>query len=333
MKLRKDSIKNILIIRRNNIGDMICAIPMFRTLRKAFSDARITVLAEESNAGIIEGASFIDETIVFKKSQGLFGNKYLGYHKLLKQTGISFDLVITAKAGFSSMLALISLISGARLRMGCVPDTWHPLKYCYNLPVKGCSRWRSLHQVDGLMEFIKTLGIETIVNDMSIDITPDSKDRAGIFLNKHGLRNNTVVFNISNNKPENTWPVEKFKETAGLISRDHDAAFIISSSPGDREKAVELSKGVANAYYYETRTVMDFAALVADSDLLICGEGGAMHVGSGVKTPTISLWGKLRPVKWTPYGEKQIVLKKSEHVDSISADDVLKAVNDNKLLK
>ena len=67
MKLRKDSIKNILIIRRNNIGDMICAIPMFRTLRKAFSDARITVLAEESNAGIIERASFIDETIVFKK--------------------------------------------------------------------------------------------------------------------------------------------------------------------------------------------------------------------------------------------------------------------------
>lgn len=95
---------------------------------------------------------------------------------------------------------------------------------------------------------------------------------------------------------------------------------------------MELSKDINNAFYCETPEVMDFAALAAAADLLICGEGGAMHVGSGVHTTTISLWGKLRPVKWTPYGEKQIVIKKGEHVSSISAGDVLQAVKENNLL-
>ncbi len=335
MNIQKDKIKNILIIRRNNIGDMICAIPMFRTLRKEFPNAHITVLAEESNAGIIEGASFTDDIIIYKKGPGLYGNKYLGYYKLFRQNKRRFDLAISAKAGFSSLLAFITVISGAKIRMGCVPDRWHPLQFCYNFPVKGCRRWKSFHQVDGLLEFIKTIGIDISIRDMSIEVTPDSVERVRNFFNKNKipLDTNIVVFNISNNKPENRWPPHKFKELGDMFYQKYGATSIITSTPSDIDKAITLSKQiVGKAFYFNTPKVMDFAALVAESDLLICGEGGAMHIGSGVRTSTISLWGKLRPVKWAPYGEKQFVVKKGKHVDSISADDISEVIKKNRLL-
>lgn len=335
MNIQKDKIKNMLLVRRNNIGDMICAIPMFRTLRKEFPDAHMTVLAEESNAEIIQGASFIDDVIIYKKRPGIYANKYLGYYKLLKQNNKYYDLIITAKVGFSSLLAFISLVSGAEIRMGCIPDTWHPLQFCYNFPVKNCKQWKSLRQVEGLLALIKTIGIEHTVKDIKIEIAPSSKDKASDFFQKNGIQRdkNIVVSNISNNKPENTWPLERFKETANVLSKQYKTTYIITSSPSDKDKALRLSKEINNALYFETHKVMDFAALVSESALLICGEGGAMHIGAGVDTPTISLWGKYRPVKWIPYGEKQFVLKKGKHVNTISASDVLEIIKENGLLK
>lgn len=333
-KTGKDDIKNILIIRRNNIGDMICAIPALKTIRREFPQVHITVLADNTNAGIIEGASFIDKIIVYKKGRGIYKNKYLGYWKLFKQNKTKFDLAIALKIGFSSTLALITLLSGARVRMGCTPEKWHPLQPCYNLPVKVNKNWKSIHVIDAFLEFIKTIGIANPVKDMSIEISPESREKVKDFFKKNNIMSDgkMVVFNISNNKPENRWSIERFKETANVLSRQYKTTYIITSAPSDNDKALRLSKDI-NAHYFETPKVMDFGALAAEADLLICGEGGAMHIGSGVHTPTISLWGKFRPVKWTPYGEKQFVVKKGEHVNTITVDDILEVIRENKLLK
>ena len=335
IKAFKNNIKNILIIRRNNIGDMIYAIPVFKTIRKEFPEAHITVLADSTNAGIIKGASFVDKIIIYKKGSGIRSNKYMGCWKLLRQDKIKFDFAIALKIGYSSVSSLLTLISGAKFRMGCIPEKWHPLQLCYNLPVKGWKKWKSIHQIDALSEFIKIAGIEDFVRDVTIEVNADSINRVKNFFkdNKISEENKVVVFNISNNKPENNWPVEKFRETASLLAKEYGMRCIIVSAPSDKDKALMLSGKINNAFYFDTPEIMDFAALVAESHLLICGEGGAMHVGAGVHTPTISLWGKFRPVKWMPYGEKQFVIKKDEHVSSISAEDVLGVVRKNNLLK
>ncbi len=332
----KNDIKNILIIRRNNIGDMICAIPVLRTIRKEFPQAHITVLADSTNAGIIEGASFIDSLLIFKKNHGIYKNKYIGCRRLFHQTKKEFDLTIALKIGFSSTLSLMTLISGAKIRMGCTPEKWHPLQLCYNLPVKGWKKWKSMHQIDALFEFIKTIGIENPVKNISIELTHDSKNKVRNFFKENKIQadNNIVVFNISNNKPENTWSIERFRQVSDILLKQYRVNCIITSSPADKDKAKGLLKEINNnTAYFETPKVMDFAALVAESALLICGEGGAMHIGAGVHTPTISLWGKHRPVKWMPYGEQQFVIKKDEYVNSISAEDVLEVIKKNNLLK
>jgi ADP-heptose:LPS heptosyltransferase len=220
--------------------------------------------------------------------------------------------------------------------MGCVPEKWHPLQLCYNLPVKGYKRWKSMHQIDALFEFIKTIGIKDLVKDTSIEIAHDSRNKVKNFFKENKIQtdSNIVVFNISNNKPENTWPIERFEELANILSKQFRVICIMTSAPSDEHNAKSLLQKIADtAFYFKTPKVMDFAALAAEANLLICGEGGAMHIGSAVHTPTISLWGKLRPVKWEPYGDRQFMIKKDLHVSSITASDVINVIKNNNLLK
>jgi ADP-heptose:LPS heptosyltransferase len=333
----KNNIENILVIRRNNVGDMICAIPVFRTLRKEFPHAHITVFADSTNAGVVKGASFIDKLIVYKKRHGLFRNKYISYWKTFRENKTKYDIAIVLKVGFSSTSALITLISGARIRMGCIPEKWHPLQLCYNLPLKVHESWKLLHIKDAFLEMIKIIGIEAPVKDITIEIASESRERVNRFFKENNIQeaDNIIVFNISNNRPENTWPIERFKETAYLISKQYNAIYIITSVPSDKDKAVMLSKEIGNAFYFvEITRVIDFAALVAESDLLICGEGGAMHIGASVHTPTISLWGKSASAvaHWMHNDEKQFMIKKGEHVNNIPADDIFNILRKNNLL-
>ena len=144
-----------------------------------------------------------------------------------------------------------------------------------------------------------------------------------------------IVYNISNNRQDNMWPSERFRETAELLSKHYSAAHIITAVPSDREKAEALANEMENAFYFpEKSKFMDFAALVEESDLLICGEGGSMHIGASVHTPVISLWGYTASVgNWMHKTEKQFMLKKGDHVTTITPSDVLDVVIENDLLK
>jgi ADP-heptose:LPS heptosyltransferase len=121
-KIAKENIKKILVIRWNNIGDMICAIPILMTIRKEFPETVITVLADINNLGIIDGASYVDNIIVFRKGSGIFRYKHFAYWKLFRQNKINFDLALAIKKGFSSTLAIITFLSWAKLRVGCTPE-------------------------------------------------------------------------------------------------------------------------------------------------------------------------------------------------------------------
>ena len=335
--IENENIKNILVIRRNNAGDMICAIPVFRTLRKQFPDASITVLADSSNAHVVKGASFIDKLLVYEKGEGIYRNKYINYWKLFRQSKTQFDLVIVLKVGFSSTTALVTLLSGARLRSGCLRDGWHPLWICYNLPVRVHDEMKDMHAVDGYLEHLRIIGIKDHVRDMSIEISPESRERAGDFFKEKNIRaaDNVIVYNISNNRPDNMWPYERFRETTKLLSEHYSAAHIITAVPSDKDKAVALSNEMENTFYFpEKSKFMDFAALVEQSDLLICGEGGSMHIGASVHTPVISLWGDTASVgNWLHRTEKQFMIKKGKHVSTITPSDILEVITENGLLK
>lgn len=307
----REGIRNILVIRMNRIGDMICTIPLLKTLRKEFPEARLTVLAEETNVEIIRDASYIDEVVAYRKRKGLFRNKHRELRRILK--GVTFDLAIGVKGGFSSNLAIATFMSRARYRVGYAPDDYHPLGLLYNLPVDSAAR--TGHQIEQCLNLLGPVGIgpESYVRDISLEIPESSRASTRHFL----LRNNItaapgkiVVLNISNSSVETTWSHENF---IGLLKklREHRFIPILTSAPADIGKAERMASA-SGSPLLRTPHVMDLAAAAEISDLFICHDSGAMHVAAAAGAKTLVLVGRgITPEVWGPYGEGHTCIKKN----------------------
>jgi heptosyltransferase III len=323
----RESVKSILVLRMNRIGDMICAIPLIKTLRSEFPDASITVLADSRNAEIIKYEPYIDRIIVYKRPSGLFRSRILNIMKALD--GADFDIAIGVKGGFSSFLAIAAVLSGARFRIGYVSRNKLLLNRFFNLPVEPID-FGITHQVDACLNLLNPLGVKEAIKDITLSIPSGYKDTALAFLKSKGLKpkERLVIFNISNNRESSTWASEKIIGLAAYFSKTYKCRFIISGLPEHESRAVNICNGIGpGAFFIRTISIMDFAAITSFCNVLVTGDGGASHAGAAAGALVITLLGAAPPEIWRPYGEQHISLKASDSdVNSITVEEVCEAI-------
>src|ERR1051326_305368 len=95
----------ILVIRFSSLGDVVLTLPVFKRLRAAYPEARITALVKDAFADVLKGESAIDEVIVFKRSDSL-----VGLIQRIRQG--HFDTILDLHANIRSRL--VSFFSGAK---------------------------------------------------------------------------------------------------------------------------------------------------------------------------------------------------------------------------
>ena len=60
---------NILVIRRDNIGDLVCTTPLITALRQRFPKAWIGALVNSYNARVLDGNPDQDEVFIYTKER------------------------------------------------------------------------------------------------------------------------------------------------------------------------------------------------------------------------------------------------------------------------
>ena len=75
----------ILIIRRDNIGDLICTTPLFEVLRHRYPNAYLAALVNSYNAPAIQGNPYLDAVFAYTKGKHAAGESVAqAYLKRLK---------------------------------------------------------------------------------------------------------------------------------------------------------------------------------------------------------------------------------------------------------
>ncbi len=331
--LSSDDIKHILVVRLNKVGDMICTIPLLKTLRHHFKNAKITMLAEKPSAEIFTDTALVDDLIIYTRKHSLLRNRHLEVRKLLMdykmRSNVKFDVAIGVKGGFSSFLAIIVFLSGAKIRIGYISNKNYLLNWCYNFPVNPID-FSMVHQTEACLNLLTAVGVHDFIKDTTIPIPSEQRDSAYKFLISNGLNpgNKIAVFNISNNRKTSTWQSANFIKLGKLLFENNGFRCIITCILSDRDKAIKICNEMkGNALFYETRHIMNFAAMVSMANFLIAGDGGAVHISASVGTPVVALFGQTNPAIYGPCGGGHIVLMSPNgDVNSITADTVFSAV-------
>lgn len=307
-----DRVRRILLIRRNGIGDMICALPLMRSVRAAFPAARVEVLASSANAGVVRSARVADEVLVYPPRSGLHRNKYANLFRVARELRArDYDLAVAVTGGHSTFLSSVAYACGAPWRAGYVPVRGEP-HFAYTLPVDPPPE--DEHQVLRCLRLLQPLGARAAPIDLHFD--PGEAARAYA---AHTAKGRFVLYNASATRPWNAWPAERVAELAAGLDLD----MIVSGVAADRAMLEKLRPSVAAVV--EPPSIHHFAALAEKSVFVMSGDGGAVHVAAAMRKPTFVLYPRRgNPRLWAPYGVPHAFIRSKGDVADITTQEVLR---------
>jgi ADP-heptose:LPS heptosyltransferase len=329
-----ESFDNILVVRQHNqLGDMLCAVPLLRGLRHRFPSAHIAILASPVNVEVMEGLCYLDEVLCFDKSEftrhGIRGFlRLFGYLRGLRRK--AFDLVIVPSTVSTSFTSdFLAYVTGARYRIGIgsLDGVENRSAFFFNIPIH--THWRATphrHQTLRNLDCAVSLGLP--LDDLSHELTLKGTEviEAKLwFEEKKAGSSCAIALHPGAGKPPNRWPAENFAAVAMALAREFSASIYVTSGPMDKEVVDSLLKALKNPVeLIENQAIRRVASYLGQMDLVISNDTGIMHVAAAVGTPVLSLFGPTDPEQWAPIGGGNRYIAGSDGgIETIAVDQVL----------
>ena len=337
--------RTVLVIRRDNIGDLICTTPLIRGLRTAFPDARIDALVNSYNQPVLANNTDIDHVYFYTKAkhrspaETAFGVYWRRLRLMLQLRNTRYDLVVLANGGYMPRPLGLARWVSPRHVAGFVPAAPAKHSAIIDLPVPIDDA--PLHEVENIYRLLAPLGIEGKPPGLQLTPAPEARSKARSALAAAGWSDDpaqaTVAIHISARKVLQRWPGDRFSELMRRLNAVSGCRFLLFWSPGDENNALHPGDdGKAQAIIdatqglpvipYPTDRLDDLIGGLSVCSAMICSDGGAMHVGAGLGLPIVCLFGNSDAAKWHPWGVPHRVLQSaSRDVKDIGIEEAVAA--------
>lgn len=313
-------IKKILVIKLRHIGDVLLSVPVFRALRETFSNAYISAIVNSGTEEVLTGNPLIDEVIVFNRNikEKNAIQKYIEELSFLKAIrGKSFDMTVDLTGG--DRAAIISLISGARYRLGWKSNKgFTGKKYVYTHLSEPDSRE---HMVLQNLHIIRRWGITTDNLKVDFFIPDDARLFVKEVFKKNNISENDRIIHVH---PTARWLFKCWKDEymAEIIEwlLDSRATVIVTSSSDKRE--MEKAENILSLISSQSRvhssrlinlcgktTIKQLGAISAASDLFVGVDSAPMHIATAVGTSVVAIFAMTDEVQWGPWDKGHTVVK------------------------
>ena len=317
-------VKNILIVRQHNqLGDMICSVPLFAAVRKKFKDAAITLVASPMNYKILfnEINPFIDDVMVFDKST----SKHI-FRFLKKLRSKKYDIgIVPSTFSISKTSHYINFLSGAKIRAGVNSIDGKNNKVGYLLNVKKDFSWteKKVHQSERNLDIGRLIGC---------DLTPQEKKNISIKLSKEETAfaerytaekfpdktRKIFAFHAGAGKIQNRWDKDNFVNLIKELHKKYFSYVMLTSGPIDKDITEYIKAKLEDASISVTiptgMTTREEGAILEKTDLYISNDTGMMHVAAYMNSSVIGLFGPTHGYEWAPINNS------GSYIQSLSAD-------------
>jgi ADP-heptose:LPS heptosyltransferase len=329
----------ILIIRRDNIGDLICTTPLIRALREQLPEAYIAVLASSYNVSVLDGNPDVDDVFVFlKRQQKSHGHSQIAtlwkrWQLLQQLRRCRFDHVLLANGGWRYGRQL-----GGRQTIG-FRERDNAEHRQPDVIVALANRGRDDHEVMKMARLGAALGIDDALGAARVfpDMVRVAATSARLAALGWQAARPTIALHISSRQPVQRWPEASFVEFARRLLHDTPFQLLLlwapgaendPMHPGDDGKAATILAALQGlpVYACPTHSVPDLVAALSLSEQMICSDGGAMHVAAGLGKPILCFFGHSNAREWHPWHVPYVLLQpESRVVADIGVDAALAA--------
>lgn len=312
------SARNILLIRLDNLGDMLLMTPAFHAVKMSLPQARLTLLASPvgTQVGLLDPD--IDEVITYQAPW------VDPWRKLPQDSEREQQMIARLKAyHFDGAIIFTSF------RQSALPAAY--MCYLANIPLRAAASIdgpgsllttrhkhpeRMMHEVERGLDLVGALGMETTERDLVLAVPDEALTEVSALLAQRGMHGHPlVVVHPGCSMPARTYPWEMYAEVIERLIEQTGARVIVTGGEDERTLVDHIHELVQPQYRQSIfpiagmLTFPQFCALIKLADLVITNNTGPMHMAAAVKTAVVALFALTNPPEqWRPWQVSQRLL-------------------------
>lgn len=272
----------ILVLRFSSIGDIVLTTPVLRCIKKTYPEAIVHYATKPAYAPLLRGNPYLDSIKLLPQAlrpwlKALRQERYthiIDLHHNIRTAVIKAALGVPAHSFPKYNRTKWSMVNMKRSK-GAVP-----------------------HVVTRYFSTVKPLGVHN--DDNGLDIFLPSK--AQVDFRKLGISDTTSVLTaaIGGTYATKKMPVDQWKS---LLQRLPYPVVLLGGAE-DLPVAEALQRDFPGQVLHRIGrwSVLESAAAILQSALLITHDTGMMHIGAALQKPMVTLWGNTVPgFGMTPY--------------------------------
>ncbi|MBN2460171.1 MAG: glycosyltransferase family 9 protein [Candidatus Cloacimonetes bacterium] len=288
---------NFLILRLSSLGDIVLTQPVTKLLRERYPAARIDYLTKPAYREAVAAFGTIDNIYLHADE------KKATFSDLRK---VHYDILIDLQTKINTWIIKRKLHSKRILT--CNKQHWRRW-----LLTKKVIRKSNQTMVNLYLHALRDLGIN--FHDIEPKIKPDEEQRKSVrrLLQQKNLDTGNRIISIfpGSLHPTKQYPPDRIAAFINSIPDDWNCSFLLLGSSAERAltlEIVELTDHRAVDMCGDLK-LGQMIAMIAETDVVISGDTGPMHVAAALGKPQIAIFGATHPcLGFSPRNDKAVIL-------------------------
>ena len=335
-----ERLRSILVVRLDQLGDLVLTTPLFRELKRLHPEARITLVVPPQHKAIFTTNRNVDEILPLQEVNAKWlptrarqlASVLLFYWGSLRHR--QFDLAISPRWDLDESLAtMLCVLANAQRRAGHSTSV-SPAKRRFNrgfdaafdLVVPPAS---PRHEVDRNLAVVEALGARVTDRRTEIRLTDCDRIFAAELLKHHDNRRLLVALGIGGRAAGRKWLLDRYAECiARLNERRLVQPVIFCSGEEDCEASALSVKLAVPPYILSGVPLRAVCAVLEKCHLFLGNDTGVAHLAAAMDCATIvvsrhPLSGDPghanSPARFAPCCTRQRVLQPAKGLDDCAA--------------
>ncbi|HMP76481.1 MAG TPA: lipopolysaccharide heptosyltransferase II [Kiritimatiellia bacterium] len=286
-----------LVVGVNWIGDAIMSMSALQAWRRAHPGAPMTLLTRPGLAGLWSMHAAPTSVLIYEEPLPAMRT----VARALRGTGVSRATVFPN----SFRSAVIPFLARIPERVGR-RGHWRRALLTHVLPdVDAAGRHQAL-------EYYELLGLPVPAAgpEQPLLAIPESARQQAAALLRELPRPVLAVMPGAARGPAKQWPVQHFGEVAKRWSAERGGSVIAMGAKSDAGLGDEVVRAAGRGFNRAGQTTLiEWAALLAACDAVVCNDSGGMHLAAALGQPVVAVFGATDPRITGPLGPRARVVQ------------------------
>lgn len=286
-----DKVARLLVIRPGGMGDMIVLLPALARLQQAFPNARLDIVCEQRNLGVLRLAGLGESAMPYDTRP---------LRLLLQLRRRRYDAAVDTEQ-FHHFSAVLARLSRAPVRIGFKINP--PRNPLYTHLISYAPDGPEGEQFQRLLAPLEVRGPLPPLSGSLAHLRPRLPPAVAAHMDALQASDAFAVMHAGASTPYKAWPADRFVEVALALYRDHGLPTALVGGAEDRERTAAirarlLAAGVPAAAFAGEADLEGTASLMRQARIYVGSDSGLAHLAVALGLGTVVLFGPSDPAKW-----------------------------------